>query len=127
LGSKDETWDHQYAPETKLWSKQWVEARGSVPKKAKWIASARKVTASVFWDAEGILSIDYLEKGRAITGEYHFNLLDQLDAEICQKRLGLKNKENHLSSGRRTCSQRCIGDGNNDKIWGSISAFPLFS
>jgi len=29
----------------------------------------------VFWDAEGILFIDYLEKGKTITGEYYSNLL----------------------------------------------------
>jgi hypothetical protein len=33
--------------------------------------------ALVFWDAEGILFIDYLEKGKTITGEYYFNLLNQ--------------------------------------------------
>jgi hypothetical protein len=31
--------------------------------------------ASGFWDAEGILCIDYLEKGKTITGEYYSNLL----------------------------------------------------
>jgi len=35
--------------------------------------------ASVFWDAEGILIIDYFEKGRTITGEYYSNLLTRLD------------------------------------------------
>jgi hypothetical protein len=31
------------------------------------VSSAGKVMASVFWDAEGILFIDYLEKGKTIT------------------------------------------------------------
>jgi hypothetical protein len=35
--------------------------------------------ASVFWDAEGILFIDYLEKGKKITGEYYSNLLTRLN------------------------------------------------
>jgi len=35
--------------------------------------------ASVFWDAETILFIDYLEKGKTITGEYYSNLLTRLD------------------------------------------------
>ena len=38
--------------------------------------------ASVFWDAEGILFIDYLEKGKTITGEYYSNLLTRLDEKI---------------------------------------------
>jgi hypothetical protein len=35
--------------------------------------------ASVFWDGEGILFTDYLEKGKTITGEYYSNLLTRLD------------------------------------------------
>lgn len=89
----DETWVHHYTPETKQQSKQWVEVGGSAPKKAKSIASAGKVMASVFWDAKGILLIDYLAKGRTITGEYYSNLLDQLDTKIREKRPGLKKKK----------------------------------
>lgn len=89
----DETWVHHYTPETKQQSKQWVEAGGSAPKKAKSIASAGKVMASVFWDAKGILLIDYLEKGKTITGQYYSNLLDQLDVKIREKRPGLKKKK----------------------------------
>jgi hypothetical protein len=35
--------------------------------------------ASVFWDAEGVLFIDFLEKGKTITEEYYSNLLTRLD------------------------------------------------
>jgi hypothetical protein len=35
--------------------------------------------ASVFWDAEGILFIDYLEKDKTITGKYYSNLLTRLE------------------------------------------------
>jgi histone-lysine N-methyltransferase SETMAR len=41
--------------------------------------------ASVIWDAEGILFIDYLEKGKTITGEYYSNLLTRLDEKIVRK------------------------------------------
>jgi hypothetical protein len=41
--------------------------------------------ASVFWDAEGILFIDYLERGKTITGEYYSNLLTRLDKKIVKK------------------------------------------
>ena len=58
----DETWIHHYTPESKQQSKQWTEACCSVPKKTRSVPSAGKVMASVFWDAEGILFIDYLEK-----------------------------------------------------------------
>jgi hypothetical protein len=70
---------------------------------------------SVFWDAEGILFIDYLEKGKTITGKYYSNLLTRPDKKICEKRPGLQ-KKNHLSSGQRTHPQKCFGNG---KIKGS--------
>ena len=72
----DGTYVHRYMPETKQQLKQWVAAGGSAPKKAKTISSPRKVMANVFWDAKGILLIDYFEKGRLITGECYSNLLD---------------------------------------------------
>jgi len=71
----DETLIHYYTPESKQQSKQWTEAGCSAPKKTRSVPSAGKVVASVFWDADGILFIDYLEKGKTITGEYHSNLL----------------------------------------------------
>jgi len=49
--------------------------------------------ASVFWDAEGILFIDYLEKGKTITGAYYSNLLTRLDEKIREKRPGLQKKQ----------------------------------
>jgi hypothetical protein len=48
--------------------------------------------AWVFWDAEGILFIDYLEKGKTITGEYYSSLLTKLDEKICEKSTGLQKK-----------------------------------
>ncbi|UYV72968.1 hypothetical protein LAZ67_10001302 [Cordylochernes scorpioides] len=53
----------------------------------------RNVIASVFWDAKGILLIDYLELGGTITGEYYSNLLDQLDVKIRKKGPSLKKKK----------------------------------
>jgi hypothetical protein len=64
-----------------------------VPKKIRSIPSARKFMASVFWDAEGILFIDYLEKGKTITGEYCSNLLTRLDEKNCEKRTDLQTKK----------------------------------
>ena len=38
------------------------------PKKAKVVSSVGKVMASIFWDAKGILFIDYLQKGQTWMG-----------------------------------------------------------
>jgi histone-lysine N-methyltransferase SETMAR len=75
----DKTWIHYYTLESKQQSKQWTEASCSVLKKTRVVPSAGKDMASVFWDAEGILFIDYLEKGKTITGKYYSNLLTRLD------------------------------------------------
>jgi len=89
----DETWIHHYTPESKQQSKHWTEAGCSAPKKTRSVPSAGKVMASVFWDAEGILFIGYLEKGKAITGEYPSSLLTRLVETIREKRPGLQKKK----------------------------------
>jgi len=89
----DETWIHHHTPESKQQSEQWTEAGCSAPKKTRSVPSAGKVMASVFWYAEGILFIDYLEKGNTITPEYYSNLLTTLDKKIREKRPGLQKKK----------------------------------
>jgi hypothetical protein len=49
--------------------------------------------ASVFWYAEGILFIDYLEKGKTITEEYYSNLLTRLDEKFARKDMVCKRKK----------------------------------
>jgi histone-lysine N-methyltransferase SETMAR len=89
----DETWIPHYTPESKWLSKQWTEASCSAPKKTRSVPSAGKVMALVFWDAEGILFIDYLEKGKTITGEYYSILLTRLNEKIHEKRPCLQKKK----------------------------------
>jgi hypothetical protein len=72
----DEIWIHRYTPESKQQSKHLTEAGCLVPKKTSLVPSAGKVMALVFWDAEGILFIDYPEKGKTITRE-NYSILNQ--------------------------------------------------
>jgi hypothetical protein len=65
-----ETWIHHYTPESKQQSRQWTEAGCSAAKKTRSVPLAGKVMASVFWDAEGILFIAYLENSKTIIREY---------------------------------------------------------
>jgi hypothetical protein len=69
--------------------------------------------ALVFWNAEGILFIDYLKKSKTITGEYYSNRLTRPDEKIREKRSNLQKKKNHLSSQQCTCLQKCFGNGIN--------------
>lgn len=89
----DETWIHYYTPESTQQSKQWILPDERTPKRPKTQQSAGKVMATVFWDARGIIFIDFLEKGRTITGLYYTALLDRLSSEIKKKRPHLAKKK----------------------------------
>ena len=55
--------------------------------------SSGKVLTSVFWDAHGILFIDYFEKGRTINSEYYMALLVRLKKEIAKQGPQMKKKK----------------------------------
>ena len=63
----DEVWLHHYDPESEQQSKEWKHP-GS-PRKVRVHPEPRegKVMATIFWDAEGILLIDYVPKNTKIT------------------------------------------------------------
>ncbi|CAH1242186.1 SETMAR [Branchiostoma lanceolatum] len=66
--TQDETWVHHFDPESKEQSKEWTKKGSQPPKKFKRVASVGKVMASLFWDSEGVIMIDYLQKGQTING-----------------------------------------------------------
>lgn len=84
----DETWIRQYDPESKQESMQWIKKGERPPKKFKVEKSASKIMATIFWDSEGILLIDYLPKGTTMNGQYYANLLGQAREAVVQKRRG---------------------------------------
>ena len=88
----DETWLHHYDPETKEQSKEWRHRGEPRPKKFRTQKSAGKVMASVFWDKEGIIMIDYLQKGKTINADYYTSLFDQLKQKLKEKRRGKLSK-----------------------------------
>jgi len=54
--------------------------------------SAGKVLASIFWDQDGILLIDYLPKSQTINAEYYSSLLVQFKDILKENRLGNFNR-----------------------------------
>ena len=92
LVTVDETWSHYYEPENKAQRRQWVGLGSPRPKKFKTQPSAGKVMATVFWDAKGIIMLDFLTKRSTITGVYYANLLDQLRTAIREKCRGKLSK-----------------------------------
>ena len=59
LVTVDETWVHYYEPENKAQSRQWVGLGSPRPKKFKTQPSAGKVMATVFWNAKGVIMLDF--------------------------------------------------------------------
>ena len=72
----DETWVHYYEPENKAQSRQSVGLGSPGPKKFKTQPSADKVMATLIWNVQGVIMLDFLAKKSTITGVYYANLLD---------------------------------------------------
>lgn len=87
----DEAWIHYHTPETREQPKQWISTGERAPKKAKFGHSANKVLATNFWDAQGIIHIEYLERGK--TGQCYADLLTRFDVNLKKKRLHLARKK----------------------------------
>ena len=88
----DETWVHYYEPENKAQFRQWVGPGSPRPKKFKTQPSDSKVMTTVFWDAKGVIMLDFLPKRSTITGVYHANLLNQMRTAIRKNRRGKLSK-----------------------------------
>jgi len=54
--------------------------------------SAGKFLASIFWDQDGILLIDYLLKGQTTNAKCYSSLLEQLKDILTEKRRGIFTK-----------------------------------
>ena len=88
----DETWLYHYDPETKQQSVDWRHSGSLGPKKFRVQKSAGKVLASIFWDQDGIILIDYIPKGQIINAEYYSSLLVQFKDILKEKRRGKVTK-----------------------------------
>ena len=71
LATVDETWVHYYYPENNAQSRQSVGPGSPRPKKFKTQPSAGNVMATVFWDAQGIIMLDFLAMKSTITSAYY--------------------------------------------------------
>jgi len=67
---------------------EWRHSASLRPKKFRGQKSAGRFLASIFWDQDGILLIDYLPKGQIINMEYYSYLPVQLKNILKEKRRG---------------------------------------
>jgi len=92
LVTGDETWIHLYDPESKVECSEWHYLGSPPPKRVKPQRSSSKVMATVFWDRDGILLLDFLPINLTLNGEYYSSLLKQLRSAIKEKRRGLLSR-----------------------------------
>ena len=81
-------------------SKQRSHPGSPPPRKFKRVHSAGKGMASIIWDNQGVIMIDYLERGHKINGAYYAGKLRQLHQEITRKRRGKITKEARKTDSR---------------------------
>lgn len=84
----DESWFHHFEPETKRQSMEWHHSHSPSKKKAKTVPSAAKVMGTVFWDAEGLILAEFLERGQTITAARYVQTLHKLRRALRYKRPG---------------------------------------
>ena len=84
----------------------------------RWTCSEKAKTvpsATVFWDSQDVIYIDYLEKGKTVTGLCYAELLGRFDAELQKKRPHLAKKKmlfhrnNHATGSHLRCRHGQIG------------------
>ena len=71
---------------------EWQHSGSPDPKIFRVQKSAGKSLASIFWDQDGILLIDYLPKDQTINAEYYSSLLVQMKDILKEKRCGKVTK-----------------------------------
>ena len=71
---------------------EWRHSGSLRPRKFRVQKSAGKILASIFWDQDGILLIDYLPRGQTINAEYYSSLLVQMNNILKEKRRGKVTK-----------------------------------
>ena len=71
--------------ETKQQFKKQLPCGSSGPIKFKSERSVNKVMATVFWDSEGVMLVDFLEGKKTVKGAYYIEVLRKLRAKLAAK------------------------------------------
>ena len=74
----DETWIHYYDSQSKQETIEWKHVESPRTKKFKASESSKMIMATIFWDSQGVIHIDYLLSGRTMTGNYYVRPLASL-------------------------------------------------
>ena len=86
--TQDETWVHDFDPESKMQSKQLTYSGSSRRRTFKRVHLAGKVMASILWDSQAMIIIDYLQQCNIIIDVYYAGELWALTPGNCKKEPG---------------------------------------
>ncbi len=81
----DETWVHQYDPETRRQSSAWLGPDEARPVKARKALSTRKCMLVTFFDFKGMVHFEFV-RGRTVNSEMFAQILGRLKTAILTKR-----------------------------------------
>jgi len=82
----DETWVHQYCPETQAQSMAWKHPRSPTIKKFKTSTSSGKLMATVFWDMHGVLLLHFSPPNETVNSAAYQATLKKLKRAVQRKR-----------------------------------------
>ena len=84
--TQDETWCLHFDPGDKNEAQKLKYSGSPLPKKFKQVHSAGKVMASIFWDSQGVIMVDYLEQDSTRNTAYYAGKLRWLPQEKQERR-----------------------------------------
>jgi len=90
-------------------------------------SDAKRSGRPVFWDSQGIILLDCMEKGKTITDAYYSSLLDCLKTELQEKRPRLATKKSFSITTRISSLLWNYGRKIDGVKVPTSSASPLFS
>ncbi len=88
----DETWLMYEQPETKESAAEWRAPGVDPPLVPKIKKNRRKIMGVFFWDAEGIIMVDFVHASKSVTGKYYAELIHKLAAEVNHKRPSMRRR-----------------------------------
>ncbi|GBM61069.1 Mariner Mos1 transposase [Araneus ventricosus] len=84
----DETWCHHFELESKRQNKQWKHSTSPPPKKSKAVHTSSSKVMMSFFDHNGPLLVEFLERGTTINGQRYQATLQNLKRAMKSKRPG---------------------------------------
>ena len=88
----DETWVHQYCPETKVQSVTWKHPGSPTIKKFKTSTSCGKLMATVFWDMHSVLLLHFSPPNETVNSAAYQATLKKLKRAVQCKRPQMSDK-----------------------------------